>query len=125
MAEPGRPRPNCAGQASVELIAGLPALLLASLVAFQLFASGYAQSLVDGAAEAGALALAAGRPARDAARRALPGWSRDRAAIAVHRGHRDRQLAQVVVHLMPPSPIPALSERLEVTASAWVRRPSD
>lgn len=125
MAELGRPRPSCGGQASVELIAGLPALLLAALVAFQLFASGYAQSLADGAAEAGALALAADRSAREAARRALPGWSRDRAAIAVHRGRKDPRLAQVVVRVLPPSPIPALSERLEVTSSAWVRRPSD
>ena len=112
------------GQASVELVAGLPALLLAALVALQLFASGYAQSLADGAAEAGALALAAGRPARDAARAALPGWSRDRAAISVRRG-RDPQLASVVVRLRPPSPIPALAERLEVSSQAWVRRPED
>jgi hypothetical protein len=112
------------GQASVELVAGLPALLLAALVALQLFASGYAQSLADGAAEAGALALAAGRPARDAARAALPGWSRDRAAISVRR-QRDPQLARVVVRLRPPSPIPALAERLEVSSEAWVRRPED
>jgi hypothetical protein len=124
VAELGSER-SCGGQASVELVAGLPALLLAALVALQLFASGYTQSLADGAAEAGAMALAAGRPARDAARRALPGWSRDRAAIAVHRGRQHPELAQVVVRLRPPSPIPALADRLEVSSSAWVRGPGD
>ena len=48
------------GQASVELVAALPALLLAALVALQLLAAGYAMTLADGAAEAGALALASG-----------------------------------------------------------------
>ena len=57
------------GQSTVELVAALPALLLAGLLALQLLAV-YALTLADGAAEAGALALAAGRPARDAARRA-------------------------------------------------------
>ena len=47
------------GQASVELLAGLPALLLAGLIGFQLLAAGYALTLADGAAEAGALARVA------------------------------------------------------------------
>ena len=47
------------GQASVELLAGIPALLLAGLLALQLLAVGYSVTLADGAAEAGALALAA------------------------------------------------------------------
>src|SRR5258705_7782428 len=77
MAE-GLRRANETGQASVELVAGLPALLLTGLVALQLLATGYAVTLADGAAEAGALALAAGRPAAAAAREALPGWARGR-----------------------------------------------
>ena len=44
------------GQATVELVAALPALLLAGLLALQLLATGYALTLADGAAEAGALA---------------------------------------------------------------------
>ena len=40
-----------AGQAQLELIAGLPLLALSAVVALQLLAVGYAQSLVDGAAE--------------------------------------------------------------------------
>ena len=47
----------------MELIAALPALLLAGFIALQLLAAGYALTLADGAAEAGALALASGRPA--------------------------------------------------------------
>ena len=69
------------GQASIELVAGLPALLLAALLALQLLAAGYALTLADGAAEAGALALASGRSAADAARGALPGWAKDDVAV--------------------------------------------
>jgi hypothetical protein len=42
------------GQATVELVAALPALLLAALVALQLLVAGYSLTLADGAAEAGA-----------------------------------------------------------------------
>jgi hypothetical protein len=38
------------GQAAVELVAGLPALILCGLVAFQLLAVGYASSLAGDAA---------------------------------------------------------------------------
>jgi len=102
------------GQATVELVAALPALLLAGLVALQLLATGYALTLADGAAEAGALALAAGRPARGAARAALPGWADDDAEVSVSGG-------EVTVRLRPPSPLPALADRLAVTSSAFAR----
>jgi len=105
------------GQASVELLAGIPALLLAGLVALQLLTVGYSVTLADGAAEAGALALAADRPARPAVREALPGWADGRVAIEVRGG-------RVGVELRPPSPIRGLSERLAVDSSAWVRRPT-
>lgn len=102
------------GQATVELIAALPALLLAGLVALQLLAAGYAMTLADGAAEAGALALASGDSATEAARKALPGWAEDRVAVAVE-GH------EVSVRLRPPSPIEALADRLIVESSAAAR----
>lgn len=102
------------GQATVELVAALPALMLAGLLALQLLATGYALTLADGAAEAGALALVAGRPAEDAARDALPGWAEDRIEVAV-RGGRG------TVRLRPPSPIAALADRLVVTSSAAAR----
>lgn len=98
----------------MELVAALPALLLAGLLALQLCAVGYALTLADGAAEAGALALVRGEPARGAARAALPGWADDEVAIAVRGG-------RVSVRLRPPSPFPALAARLEVTSSAAAR----
>src|SRR5256885_5320244 len=105
------------GQATVELIAAVPALLLAAFVALQLLAAGYSLTLADGAAEAGAMALAAGRPAVPAVREALPGWARDRVAVDVHGG-------RLTVRLRPPSPIGALARRLELRSSVWVRRPA-
>lgn len=102
------------GQATVELVAALPALLLAGLVALQLLATGYSMTLADGAAEAGALALASGGSAAEAAREALPGWAEDDVSVEVEGG-------TVSVRLRPPSPIPALSERLAVSSSAAAR----
>lgn len=102
------------GQATVELVAALPALLLAALVALQLLAAGYAMTLADGAAEAGALALASGGSATEAARAALPGWAKNEVSVAVEGG-------TVSVRLRPPSPIPALSKRLTIDSSASAR----
>lgn len=102
------------GQATVELLAALPALLLAGLVALQLLVAGYAMTLADGAAEAGALALASGNPAAEAAREALPGWAEDRVSVSVDGGG-------VSVRLRPPSPIAALADQLIVTSSAAAR----
>jgi hypothetical protein len=105
---------GCEGQAAVELLAGLPALLLAGLIAFQLLLAGYSLSLADGAAEAGALAAAAGEDAEEAAREALPGWARDRVAVEGEGG-------EVKVELRPPSPLGGLGELLEVSSRAWAR----
>ena len=103
------------GQATVELVAALPAILLAGYLAFQMLAAGYALSLADGAAEAGALALAAGRPATEATRAALPGWAADEVEVSVRGG-------RVTVRLRPPSLSGALAEHLAVTGSAAARR---
>jgi hypothetical protein len=102
------------GQATVELVAALPALLLAALVALQLLVVGYAMTLADGAAEAGALALASGGSAAEAAREALPGWAEDDVSVRVEGG-------EVSVRLRPPTPIDALAERLVVSSSAAAR----
>lgn len=110
----GRHRPGASGQAAVELIAALPALLLAALVALQLLAAGYTVTLADGAAEAGALALASGSSAADAAREALPGWAEGDLAVSVRGG-------TVTVRLRPPSPLRALADRLAITSSASAR----
>jgi hypothetical protein len=102
------------GQSTVELVAGLPVLLLAGLLTLQVLASGYALTLADGAAEAGALALASGQPAAAAARAAVPDWAEDEIEVAVRGGH-------VTVRLRPPSPLPALADRLVVTSHAAAR----
>jgi hypothetical protein len=104
------------GQASVELLAGIPALVLAGLVALQLLSAGYSLTLADGAVEAGAMALVADRPVAPAVRQALPGWARDRIDVAVAGG-------ELTVRLRPPSPVDGLARRLEVSSSAWVKRP--
>lgn len=110
-----RPRPGShAGQAQLELIAGIPLLLLAALVALQLLSVGYAQSLADGAAEAGAIAAADGRDPGEAARSGLPGWAKDRVDIDVDDG-------RIRVELEPPALLPLLGGRLDVSSDAYAR----
>jgi hypothetical protein len=102
------------GQAQIELVAGIPLLLLAALVALQLLAVGYAQTLADGAAEAGAIAAADGRDEEDAARAGLPGW----VSSAVDVDSAD---GKVTVELDPPALLPGLSGHLGVSSSAYAR----
>jgi hypothetical protein len=102
------------GQATVELLAAIPLLLVAGTIALQLLLTGYALTLADGAAEAGALALAAGRPAKSAAEGSLPAWAEDKAEIAVRGG-------EVTVRLPPPSLLNAVADHLAVTSSSFAR----
>ena len=108
--------PREAGQASVELLGVLPLLIALALAVFQLLAVGYASVLAGNAAEAGALALAAGGDARAGVHEALPGWSRTRAEVRVAGG-------EVGVRLQPPALLQVLGERLTVNAKALVRAP--
>ncbi|MBA2521799.1 MAG: septum site-determining protein [Solirubrobacterales bacterium] len=109
----GRPaRDRQRGQAQLELVAGLPLLLLAALISLQLLAVGYAQSLADGAAEAGAIAAADGRDAEDAVLAGLPGWAASRIRVESADG-------QVEVSLDPPALLPGLGSRLGVSSSAY------
>ena len=113
----GSPRPAAeSGQASVELLGVLPLLIALALAVFQLLAVGYASVLAGSAAEAGALALAAGGDPRAGVREALPGWSRARAEMHVSGG-------EVRVRLRPPALLRALGERLTVTGEAAVEAP--
>lgn len=105
-----------AGQALVEVVGAVPALLALGLVVSQLLAVGYAAVLAGNAAEAGALALAGGGDARERARAALPDWSRGRSRIALADG-------RVRVRLRPPSLIPSAGRVLVVTGRAAVKRP--
>ncbi|MBK5233631.1 MAG: hypothetical protein JJE13_11705 [Thermoleophilia bacterium] len=104
------------GQASVEAVAGIAALMLAAALCFQLLATGYSSTLADGAAEAGAVALVQGKPVDVAVRKALPGWARSRYSVT-HLGDR------VEVRLQPPALIASLGDRLELTSSATAESP--
>ena len=115
MSSPGR-RDRERGQASVELLGVLPLLVALALAVLQLLSVGYASVLAGNAAEAGALALAAGGDPRAGAREALPGWSRAHAEVSVAGG-------RVGVRLRPPALLRALGERLTVKGEATVEAP--
>jgi hypothetical protein len=110
------PRASAHGQASVELLAALPALALAAALALQLLLVGYSLTIADGAAEAGALAGASGRDAQSAARAALPRWARGRSRVSSNGG-------RVRVELRPPAPLGAVADALTVSSDAWSRSP--
>lgn len=109
-------RPRQSGQAAVEMMGALPVVLLLGLVVLQLLAVGYSSVIAGQAAEAGALAVAAGGAAPDAARSAVPGWSRARMHVEVDAG-------RVRVSLRPPAAIDAVARQLEVHAAAEVQSP--
>ena len=104
------------GQAGVELLGALPAMLLLGLVVFQLLAVGYSASLAGTAAEAGALAVAGGGDAVSGARGSVPGWARVAMRVRVDGD-------AVHVTMRPPSPLHALGRDLEVSGSAAVGSP--
>jgi hypothetical protein len=104
------------GQASIELLGGLPALLLVAAVVAQLLVVGYTAVLAGDAAEAGALAIARGGVAQQAARDAVPGWAR--AGVRVRRG-----VGAIRVEMRPPSMLPWLGRLLRVHATAAVAAP--
>ena len=102
---------RCAGQATVELVALLPLVVLVTVAVVQLLAAGAARELAAHAAQAGAMALLQGEDPQDAARAAVPGWSRARTTVRVD-GRR------VTVRLQPPALITGLEELLGTTRSA-------
>jgi len=104
-----RRRRGEAGQASVELVAVLPLLVVVALAAGQLLAAGAAQALAGHAAGAGAVALLQGADPVEAARDALPGWSRKRMDVQVRAG-------RVSVALRPPVVFAALADPLTARA---------
>lgn len=72
MRTPGERRNSQGGQASVELLGSLPAVLLVVAVAWQLVLAGHTTWLAANAARVAARAAAVGRDPRSAARSALP-----------------------------------------------------
>ncbi|HEX2087497.1 MAG TPA: hypothetical protein VHF89_17570 [Solirubrobacteraceae bacterium] len=99
------------GQASVELVAIVPLLVAVGLGVGQLLAAGAARELAGHAAEAAAIALGRGGDPEDAAREALPGWSRERLEIDV-----DRRRVTATVRPLPL--VPPLADRLEASVTA-------
>ena len=99
------------GQASVELVAMVPLLVAVALGLGQLLAAGAARELAGHAAEAAAIAVGRGGDAREAARAALPGWSRDRLRVEVE-GRR------VTAHVRPLPFVPPLADHLESSVTA-------
>jgi hypothetical protein len=99
------------GQATVELVGALPVAVLVALAAGQLLAAGAARELAGHAAEAGAVAMIQGLEPLDAARGALPGWSKDRVEVRV-TGRRVR------VRLRPIAVVPGVADRLAATVIA-------
>jgi hypothetical protein len=99
------------GQATVELVALLPLLLLIGAVAFHVLAAGRAEEAAEGAAEAGAVALLQDGDPADAARSALVGWSRSHTRVRV-RGRR------VEVTVRPRSPLAVVTKHFTARAIA-------
>jgi pilus assembly protein CpaE len=100
------------GQASIELLGALPAVLLAALVAWQLVLAGHAAWLAGNAARVGARAQAVGRDPQAAARSALPAHLRRGMRVSATGGDR------VTVHVRVPVVSRAWSSPLRIGAGA-------
>jgi hypothetical protein len=101
-----------AGQASVELIAVVPFLLVAGLVAWQLLLAGHSLWLAAGAARVAARADVVGRSVESAARSALPEpLERDLSVVRLGEGG-------VRVSVRVPLVLQRWSTPLRVSASA-------
>jgi len=99
------------GQATVELLAWFPLVVAVVLAVGSLLAAGAARELAGHAAQAGAVAVLQGDDPAQAARDALPGWSRKRVKVRV----RNRV---VRVRVAPPVPVRRLADALATTATA-------
>lgn len=100
------------GQASVELLGVLPAVLLAALAAWQIVLAGHTAWLAGNAARVAARAEAVGGDPGRAARGALPEHLR-RGAIVKERGH-----GRVDVRVRVPIVVRGAASPLRVGATA-------
>ena len=100
------------GQASVELVGVLPAILVAGLVAWQLVLAGHAVWLAAHAARVAARAEVVGEDPLGAARSAVPLSLRRELTVRAAGGGR------VVVRLPVPLVLPRVRSPLAVTVSA-------
>ena len=99
------------GQASIELVAALPAVLVIGAVAWQLALAGHAAWLTANAARAAARAEIVGRSARVAARSALPRSLERRLEVEHRRDGRVRVSVRVPwLFTDAPTPIGVAAE---------------
>ena len=106
MAPPAHKARSTLGQASVELVAVLPALGICVLMAAQGVAAGWALWTAGNAARAGARAEHVGGDGEAVARRALPGRLREGAEVSDDEGVRVRVR---VPSLLPGAEMPSVS----------------
>jgi hypothetical protein len=99
------------GQATVELVAMLPVCVAVAFAIAQLLMAGAASDYAGHAAEAGAVALLEGGDPAQAARDAVPGWSRSSLDVRV-RGR------SVQVTVRPTRLVPPLADLLTAHARA-------
>ena len=99
------------GQASVELVAVVPAAVLVLMTVLQVLAAGATRELAGHAAGAGAIAVLQRADATQAARAAVPGFTRSQMVVRVED-------AVVTVRMRPPTLVPGLPARLESTVRA-------
>lgn len=95
------------GQASVELVAAIPALILVTLLAAQLALAGYALWSAGVAARAGARAAYVGGDGERAARASLPEPLRKDATVSDGNGVRVQVRAPSLVPGVPRVPVTA------------------
>jgi hypothetical protein len=109
--------PGRRAQASVELVAVLPALAVSLVIAAQTVVVGWALWSAGNAARAGARAEQVGSDADAAARSALPGALRDGAAIRSGDGVRVRVRVPAIVPGVS-MPLVSAASRLESDGGA-------
>jgi hypothetical protein len=100
-------RSGSGAQASVELLAALPLLAIALLVAAQIGIAGYALWSAGHAARAGARSAHVGGRPPAAARRALPPLLRRNARVRAEDGVRVRVDVPRLIPWLPPVPVEA------------------
>jgi TadE-like protein len=98
------------GQASVELVAAVPLVLVLTLVVAQLGVAGYALWSAGAAARAGARAGYVGGDAKAAARQSLPSPLRGGATIHDANGVFVRVEAPALLPGIPPVPVTARTD---------------
>ena len=98
------------GQASVELVAAIPLVLVVTLMVAQLAVAGYALWSAGAAARAGARAGYVGGDAKAAARQSLPSPLRDGASVRDSDGLSVRVQAPALLPGIPSIPVTARAD---------------